>query len=178
MRVGCWGFLGCFFFWQHKSNPVLVSIGALSMQRLPVPTGLCKGQPLPSWESNTAPACASWGSAGGLLLRKEPHHPAQPLSTYGGRVSSKKCLLFQKGSDPFSLECWEIETSSLVRKKCPLFAVKGKCHLSCTASGVRECVTVAGLKGCFFCKGRKDKGMQGLNGRGSLSFLGHEFDSS
>lgn len=45
-----WGWVVCWVilfwvFWQHKSNPILLSIGVLPMQRLPVPTGLCKGEP-------------------------------------------------------------------------------------------------------------------------------------
>lgn len=56
--------------------------------------------------------------------------------------------------------------------------MKGKYHLSRAASSARECGTVTKLRESF-CKGRKEnEGMQGLNGRGSLSFLGHEFDSS
>lgn len=56
--------------------------------------------------------------------------------------------------------------------------MKGKYHLSRPASSARECGTVTKLRESF-CKGRKEnEGMQGLNGRGSLSFLGHEFDSS
>lgn len=54
--------------------------------------------------------------------------------------------------------------------------MKGKYHLSRTASTARECGTVTELRESFR-KGRKEnEGMQGLNGRGSLSLLGHEFD--
>lgn len=68
----------------------------------------------------------------------------------------------------------------IIGKEKNLFAVKGKCHLSCAASSVRE-HRGNRTRGrvFFFFKGRKEnEGMQGLSGRGSLLLLGHESDSS
>lgn len=80
---------------------------------------------------------------------------------------------------PFSLKCWEIETSSSARKKISL-QWKGNATWAVQPAvlGNTEATELEGGF-FFFLKGRKEnEGMQGLSGRGSLLLLGHESDSS
>lgn len=156
-RVGSgYSFIGAgtFFFCLWGWFGVFGSVRVIQLSVCAMPAWAPRavlGTTFPAGEVTRLPQALHGGCWGGASTA-----PAPPFSTHGGKVIGKKCLLFQKGSDPFSLKCWEIETSSLVRKKPHLFEMKGKYHLSRPASSARECGTVTKLRGSLFVReGRK-----------------------